>query len=214
MWSPFSYESGCYLHFQLGRSHPYHPGTRAYWIKRETFLRVRVDRCRFAWLSTGYSLHPGGACGLISSHTSAVPLPQTTKKNHVSTLSVLKVLGQIIVQMRTVICNDHHVITWESVRHQYPNFYYNIASKGCLIKFNCSSVLHIPIVHAHDVSKQIPRKKISFGLKCYKTIGSYVSCAFIEIWSTREVWRALKKLELFSATPRATLASWVLSKLP
>ena len=30
-------------------------------------------------------------------------------------------------------------------------------------------MLHIPIVHAHDVSKQIPReKKISIGLKCYK----------------------------------------------
>ena len=43
------------------------------------------------------------------------------------------------------------------------------------------------------------------GWKCYKTIGSYVSCAFIEIWSTWEVWRALKKLELLSATPRATL---------
>ena len=41
--------------------------------------------------------------------------------------------------------------------------------------------------------------------KCYKTIGSCVSCAFIEIWSTWEVWRALKKLELLSVTPRATL---------
>ena len=30
-------------------------------------------------------------------------------------------------------------------------------------------MLRIPIVHAHDVSKQIPReKKISIGLKCYK----------------------------------------------
>ena len=36
------------------------------------------------------------------------------------------------------------------------------------------------------------------GWKCYKTIGSYVSCAFIEIWSTWEVWRALKKLELLT----------------
>ena len=44
-----------------------------------------------------------------------------------------------------------------------------------------------------------------FGWKCCKTIGSYVSCVFIEIWSTWEVWRALKKLELLSATPRATL---------
>ena len=41
--------------------------------------------------------------------------------------------------------------------------------------------------------------------ECYKTIDSCVSCAFIEIWSTWEVWRALKKLELLSATPRATL---------
>ena len=41
--------------------------------------------------------------------------------------------------------------------------------------------------------------------KCYKTIGSYVSCVFIEIWSTWEVWRAHKKLEVLSATPRATL---------
>ena len=37
---------------------------------------------------------------------------------------------------------------------------YNIASKICLIKFNCAVVLHIPIVYAHDVSKQIPREKI------------------------------------------------------
>ena len=49
------------------------------------------------------------------------------------------------------------------------------------------------------------RKKFPSGWKCYKTIGSYVICAFIEIWSTWEVWRALKKLGLLSATPRATL---------
>ena len=41
-----------------------------------------------------------------------------------------------------------------------------ILLKICLIKFNCASVLHIPIVHTHDVSKQIPReKKNSIGLK-------------------------------------------------
>ena len=28
-----------------------------------------------------------------------------------------------------------------------------------LVKFNYVSVLHIPIVHAHDVSKQIPLRK-------------------------------------------------------
>ena len=68
------------------------------------------------------------------------------------------------------------------------------------------SVLHIPTVHTHDVSKQISREKnFPSGWKCYKTIGSYVSCAFIKIWSTREVWRALKKLELPSAMPQATL---------
>ena len=127
-------------------------------------------------------------------------------------------------------------------------------------------MLHISIVHAHDISKQIPQeKKFPSGWKYYKTIGSYTICAFIkiwshywaiflsdhiqlcehasyfycarswhqqtnpskkkfpsgwkyyktiglytiyafiEIWSTWQVWRALKKLELLSATPRATL---------
>ena len=49
------------------------------------------------------------------------------------------------------------------------------------------------------------KKKFSIGLKCYKTIGSYISCVFIEIWSTWEVWRVLKKLELLLAMPWATL---------
>ena len=58
-------------------------------------------------------------------------------------------------------------------------------------------MLHVPIVHAHDVGKQIPQaKKFPWGWKCYKTIGSCISYAFIEIWSTWEVWRALEKLEL------------------
>ena len=48
------------------------------------------------------------------------------------------------------------------------------------------------------------RKNFPLDWKCNKTIDSYVSCAFIEIWSTREVWRALKKLELLSAMPQAT----------
>ena len=64
-------------------------------------------------------------------------------------------------------------------------------------------MLHIPIVHAHDVSKHIPQEKnFPSGWKCYKTIGSYVSCTFIEIRSTWEVKRVLKKL---GSTPRATL---------
>ena len=52
-----------------------------------------------------------------------------------------------------------------------------------------------------------PSRKNNFpwGSKCYKTIDSYVSCVFIEIWSTWEVWRALKKLEFLSAMPQATL---------
>ena len=76
----------------------------------------------------------------------------------------------------------------------------------CLIKFNCTSMLHIPIMHAHDISKQIPQEKnFPPGWKYYKTIGSYAICAFIDIWSTWEVWRVPKKLELLSATPWATL---------
>ena len=56
-----------------------------------------------------------------------------------------------------------------------------------------SDLSNIPIVHAHDVSKQIPReKKFLSGWKCYKTMGSYVSCAFIEIRSTWEIWWARK----------------------
>ena len=52
--------------------------------------------------------------------------------------------------------------------------------------------------------QKIPREKnFPLGQKCYKTIGSYVSCVFIEIWSTWEVWKALKKLELLSAMPQA-----------
>ena len=61
-------------------------------------------------------------------------------------------------------------------------------------------------MRAHDISKQIPwEKNFPSGWKCYKTIGSYISCAFIEIWSTWEVWRAPQKLEFLMATPRATL---------
>ena len=33
-----------------------------------------------------------------------------------------------------------------------------------LVKFNNVSVLHIPIVHAHDVSKQIPLRKKEFKM--------------------------------------------------
>ena len=45
----------------------------------------------------------------------------------------------------------------------------------CMFTCDCASVPHIPILYAHDVSKQIPReKKISIGFKFYNTIGSYV----------------------------------------
>ena len=40
---------------------------------------------------------------------------------------------------------------------------------------------------------------------CYKTITSCLSPAYVEISSPWEVRRALKKLELLSAAPRATL---------
>ena len=60
-----------------------------------------------------------------------------------------------------------------------------------------------------SANKSLEKKNFTtfkpWGWKCYKTIGSYVSCTFIEVWSTWEVWRALKKLELLAATLRATL---------
>ena len=43
------------------------------------------------------------------------------------------------------------------------------------------------------------KKNFPTGWKCYITTGSYVSCAFIDKWSTWEVSRALQRLELLSA---------------
>ena len=45
--------------------------------------------------------------------------------------------------------------------------------------------------YTHAKHKQILNSTIlkPSSWKCYKTIGSYVSCAFIEIWSKQEVWR-------------------------
>ena len=34
---------------------------------------------------------------------------------------------------------------------------------------------------------------------------TYTNCAYVDILSTREVWRALKRLEFLSTVPRATL---------
>lgn len=72
-------------------------------------------------------------------------------------------------------------------------------------------MLHIPSVHTYDVSKHIPQEKnFPSGWKCYKTIGSYVSCAFIKTWSTWEAWRALKKLGLhLSCSPNFPRASYL-----
>ena len=56
-----------------------------------------------------------------------------------------------------------------------------------------------------SANKSLEKKNFPSGWKCYKTIGSYISCTFIKIRSTWEVWRALKKLELLLATPQATL---------
>ena len=47
-----------------------------------------------------------------------------------------------------------------------------------------------------SANKSLAKTNFPSGWKCYKSIGSYISCAFIEIWSTWEVKRALKKLEL------------------
>ena len=47
------------------------------------------------------------------------------------------------------------------------------------------------------------------GWKCYKTIGSYVSCAFMEIWSTWKVWGALKRLTHLSCSPNFLCALYL-----
>ena len=74
--------------------------------------------------------------------------------------------------------------------------YYNIAgnlvwsnsiARACFIFLLCMLM--------KSANKSLEKRNFPSGWKCYKTIGSYVICAFIEIWSTWEVWRALKKLE-------------------
>ena len=88
---------------------------------------------------------------------------------------------------------------------------YNIASKfvqsnsivwACFIFLLCMLMM--------SANNPLRKNNFPWGSKCYKTIDSYVSCVFIEIWSTWEVWRALKKLEFLSAMPQATLThlSW------
>ena len=59
------------------------------------------------------------------------------------------------------------------------------------------------ILRAITIKKASSRR--SLMSLCYKTISSCCSCAYVEILSTWEVWRALKRLELHSAAPRATL---------
>ena len=77
--------------------------------------------------------------------------------------------------------------------------FYNIASK--FVQSNsiaqvCFIFLLCMLMTSANISLE---EKFSIELRCYKTIVSYVSCVFIEIWSTWEVWRALEKLELLSA---------------
>ena len=61
----------------------------------------------------------------------------------------------------------------------------------------------IRILRSITIKKASSRR--SLMSLCYKTISSCCSCAYVEILSTWEVWRALKRLELHSAAPRATL---------
>ena len=85
----------------------------------------------------------------------------------------------------------------------YTNNNYNIASKFVYsnsIARACFIFLLRTLMTSANIS--LKTKNFPSGWKCYKTIGLYVSCTFIEIWSTWEVKRVLKKLE---PTPRATL---------
>ena len=73
------------------------------------------------------------------------------------------------------------------------NQVYNIAGKfvksnsiarACFIFLLCTLMT--------SANKSLEKKNFPSGWKCYQTIGSYVNCAFIEIWSTQEVWRTRK----------------------
>ena len=92
------------------------------------------------------------------------------------------------------------------------NLIYNIASK--FVQSNSIAwayFIFLLCTLMTSANKSLKKKyapqffTLGFCWKCYKTIGSYVSCAFIKIWSTWEVWGALKKLELLLAMPQATL---------
>ena len=75
--------------------------------------------------------------------------------------------------------------------------YSNSIARVCFIFLLCTLMM--------SANKSLEEKSFLSGWKCYKTIGSYVSCEFINIWSTWEVWRALEKLELLEAMPQASL---------
>ena len=65
-----------------------------------------------------------------------------------------------------------------------------LIARACFIFLLCTDMT--------SANKSLAKTNFPSGWKCYKSIGSYISCAFIEIWSTWEVWRALKKLELLT----------------
>ena len=58
----------------------------------------------------------------------------------------------------------------------------NSIARACFIFLLCTLMT--------SANKSVEKK----NWKCYKKIGSYVSCAFIEIWSTWEVWLRLEQL--------------------
>ena len=116
--------------------------------------------------------------------------------DHRGRQNVVRTLVTHLAAPRVPLFCSYHILTssvidyWTDAR-QLGIYLLITTARACFIYLLCTLMT--------SPNKSIEKKKFPSGWKWYKKIGSYVSCAFIEIWSTWEVWRALKKLELLEA---------------
>ena len=78
-----------------------------------------------------------------------------------------------------------HIITWKRIK--FNNHFDNIASKFVYQIQLCERASYSYCARSWRQQTYSSRKNFPSGWKCYKKIDSYVSGAFIEIWSTWEV---------------------------
>ena len=100
-------------------------------------------------------------------------------------------------------------ITWYSTSSLFITHLVN----SCIIKFSCASVLHIPIVHADNVSKQMPREnyRVENVIKQLVHASAVRSSRLKHLGSLESTQEAEVALGYASSN---SYASFVLSKLP